>query len=1187
MKRIDRFLLGMALLGWLALAAADVSPWDAWRLGYTNFELGEQHRDRGEYTKALEAFQKALDNYQTVKRTRPDWNQRVIKERIADCERELSNLRRQLGAAGPVKPPPAAVKKLPGEVETLRKQLADAEAEIEKMRTRDAAVRNLEAEITHLMRDQRIAAEKYALLNQRYLQLEQQSKRPDSRVAELQNQLVELRGSAEIAANRLKIAEEKAKQLADREFKAVNSLRAAENALHLRDENISELNRQLEELRRSSGNTADRIRQLEAGVKAAEAKLAAERADHDKQLAVEQEKSRTALDAARSRADAAEKASREAAARAEKAESAVKRADARAETAEAAARKAEKEAASLRAAGSASTGAAAASDEKLAEELRRVREENDKLRAAEKASREAAENAEAAVSAARKAASDASLAVDAEVSARKNAEASARKAASEASAAARSENAMKQTLEEARQENDKLRRELAAVREDFSAREKEFSAMRRRATLAESNAEFNVIELAKLRDNTRRLEDELRAAVDKASMLDQRLKNRTETDLRRAAEADGEIKRLNSELSRANDELIQLRATGDELRRSGEKLKEEAARSAATIKQLRDERARLNKELQEAAAGRDQLGELPKLYAELQKNFLVLQAENKENRLRAEAAKPREAELAGIKLRLVELDQLKASLSREQRLVEELQTSRRTLEAEVQRLRPAADELAAAKRQLAEIAPLRQELERLRKLSVELAAAKSLEGELAQARLKLVEAEKLRAELDALRRKSHDDAAAGADETQKLRARIAALESETASLRKLGEELAAAKSLEGELAQAKLQVAEFAQVKEELARLTKTNTELEKHNTELEKQLADRPRLQIEGLLPVAVLTAPPEESPDDLVAAGVIARNDGRRELAAWNFRQALKGNPNHPVAAKQLGMLLYEQERFAEAVPLLKQARAAEPGDLALGIAAARSSIAVKNYGGALMILEPLIKSNPDNAGLQLALALAEAGSGETDRAENRIKFVTRLAPRDPAPRIELAKLLLTTDASRIQEAARSYESARLLGAPPDVDLEPKLGKMLDERRDTSGFLAEAAREAGAGNDWATAVWYYRRLLELDREPQRFAPRLAFAQYKSGNPAAALETLAFRKPATPEGALVAMMIHFQRGETNEALESAREAKKANQDRRVELPVDWSDLAVELERVFADRSNPTVRILRETYKVD
>ena len=386
MTGIKRTLCALAAAGGLLLFAADVSPWDAWRLGYTNFELGEQHRDRGEYTQALEAFQKALENYQAVKKARPDWNQRVISERIADCERETANLKRLLGNTTP--PPDSskpAVTELPGEADVLRKQLAEAEAEIEKLRSNDSKTRNLEAEITHLMRDQRIAADKYALLEQRYRQLEEQSKRPDSRIAELQSQLLELRTAAEITANRLKLAEEKSARLEEQGFKSTNSLRAAENALKLRDETISELNRQLEELRRSAT------------------------------------------------------------------------------------------------------------------------------------------------------------------------EAAATPAPPPATGTAPADNG----------EIQQLRAEMAEKERELAENRKEILSLRQRASLAESNAGFNAIETAKLRDNTRRLEDELRAALEKATQLDQRLKNRTDIDLRRSTEAAEEQQRLSEELNRATTELTQLRAEAE------------------------------------------------------------------------------------------------------------------------------------------------------------------------------------------------------------------------------------------------------------------------------------------------------------------------------------------------------------------------------------------------------------------------------------------------------------------------------------------------------------------------------------------------------------------------------------------------------------------------------------------------
>ena len=81
------WLLSAALAGSLTLAAADFSPWDAWKNGYTLYEKGEQFRDKGDYLKALNSFEQAKKLYEQLQKNRPDWNQKIITGRIADCDR--------------------------------------------------------------------------------------------------------------------------------------------------------------------------------------------------------------------------------------------------------------------------------------------------------------------------------------------------------------------------------------------------------------------------------------------------------------------------------------------------------------------------------------------------------------------------------------------------------------------------------------------------------------------------------------------------------------------------------------------------------------------------------------------------------------------------------------------------------------------------------------------------------------------------------------------------------------------------------------------------------------------------------------------------------------------------------------------------------------------------------------------
>ena len=194
------------------LAAADLSPWDEWRLGYTNFEIGEQTRNRGDYTASLEAFEKSLRHYQAVKRARPDWNQKVIRERLSACEKQIVELRRLLGDKAPTAAPPGgggkprnatggggtqknqprASDETGEELRRLRSELAESTAELDELRRERANRRNYENEIANLIRDQRIAREKYALLEKSYNKLQAELKKPESGFVSLRENAVRL-----------------------------------------------------------------------------------------------------------------------------------------------------------------------------------------------------------------------------------------------------------------------------------------------------------------------------------------------------------------------------------------------------------------------------------------------------------------------------------------------------------------------------------------------------------------------------------------------------------------------------------------------------------------------------------------------------------------------------------------------------------------------------------------------------------------------------------------------------------------------------------------------------------------------------------------------------------------------------------------------------------------------------------
>ena len=153
-----------------------------------------------------------------------------------------------------------------------------------------------------------------------------------------------------------------------------------------------------------------------------------------------------------------------------------------------------------------------------------------------------------------------------------------------------------------------------------------------------------------------------------------------------------------------------------------------------------------------------------------------------------------------------------------------------------------------------------------------------------------------------------------------------------------------------------------------------------------------------------------------------------------------------------------------------------------------------------------------------------------------------------------------------SQIFEAVKLYETARRLGAEPDLELEPKLAPLLDKRRNMNNFLNAAAAEAARNKDWNSVIWYNKQLIELDREPEKYRPRLAFAQYKKGSSGAALETLSMGI-RTPLSMLLKAFIHQQRKESREASQCALQAKALNHGRMIEIPADWREFLIEFRR--------------------
>ncbi len=1088
------FLLLLLLIS-VAPGLAAPSPWDSWRAGYTNFEQGEALRERGRYSEALEKFEKARRSYLAVRTARPDWNQRVIADRLRDCDRQLADVRRLLGGGGTgeipapesrntvaVKSDTAAGKSPAAAGTPVRivkvadkkneEELFKVKAELQQLKQSLTRQRDLESEISALLRDRHVANEKLALLEKRYQALLEEQKSPHSAAVELEKRVLQEKIESERSRRRYEAAEQQLQEVNGKLKEAQLNFNAAEKLFRRAEDELKRKDSELLQLR-------EQLSQMAGGIKQLPGAGSAGKKQNNVQL------------------------------------------------------------------------------ENLANTLRRANEQ-------------------------------------------------------------------------------------------ISYKDKQLAIAREELLKEQKSARVGAVELANLRERNQHLENDVKLFSEQLTELKKRLERRDSEDFRAAAAANATRSRLEKELLSSQKELVTLRGEVD----AGQK---KAADSARKIKSLESElisvRSGLmqkNQQIQELAAVQSELQNAKAQLEQLQRDFKALSTENRENRLLAEAARPREKELENAKLRLLEMDRLKSELAREQQLAAELKNVYRKDQAELKLLRAKAGEFDASRRRLVELEAAAGELKRLRDVEKELYRIQGREAELAKLKIavgdlenslrrsqaaaaeadrnigslkkSVAELKEKNAALAKLKRVNEELKALIANQSSELEqfktiseqrdtgnpaensetgkyralaAKIGALNDQlqqqqsdfarkeeffTGRISKLAEdisgykrmlelkdkELAGMKKINAELAdyrassvaslRDKVDLSRVSRLEDELASLNRLNAELA---AERDKLIAEVEQKQNGGAA-VAVL---PEISPEQSASSGVIAESDGNFELAIWNYRQALAADPQFAPAHLRLGTILFNRGSFQEALPHLSAALAADPGNIALAVTVGRCQIKLQRYGNARSVIEPLLARHSNNAVIQMCAALIDAGTGKNSEAEERLHTAIRLAPDSAEIRLELAKLLAASISDRRTEAALVYEEARRLGSAPEPQLEKSLGGLLDHRREVMNFMNSAALEAELSKDWNAAVWYYKKLVA--EKHRNFVPRLAFAQWKSGNVSGARETLEFNQPSR-EGMLVQALILLDAKDDAGAMNAVRQAAG------VKIDPAWVGMNREIERLKA-----------------
>jgi tetratricopeptide (TPR) repeat protein len=179
------------------------------------------------------------------------------------------------------------------------------------------------------------------------------------------------------------------------------------------------------------------------------------------------------------------------------------------------------------------------------------------------------------------------------------------------------------------------------------------------------------------------------------------------------------------------------------------------------------------------------------------------------------------------------------------------------------------------------------------------------------------------------------------------------------------------------------------------------------------------------------------------------VANGDQRPILHEALMRQRLERSPEDFLANYNLGELLLNREKAAEAVPYFERASKAAPANVVaateLGVAlmsATKVPEAKEQFRRALAI-------DPSFTDARYDLASAEAASGEWEPAATEFLRVIQERPGDGNAREHLGEVLMLwgdqfVKAGNLEEAAKRYDNAILL-RPADPELRMNFGSAL----------------------------------------------------------------------------------------------------------------------------------------------
>ncbi len=289
----------------LVLAEDDeFSPWEAWRQGFSNYEKGEQSKNRGNNEEALRYFKNAREYYVAVQNNRPEWNQKIIGSRIKMCDQEINELKGAISskrdsaeseervstkasarspayssssAPSTVIPSSASISSFgrdvdndtnetKAELEKYKKKLFAVLVEVDELRRQAERGQSASKEVENLIKEKGVIQQQLSLLQQKYDTLNEKIIQPDTEKNELKNRMLEEKMKLEILTQKLKMQDDNYEKIRREMADLYKEKTEAKFLQQQSDQKIRELNDKILRYEKDNGDRGVQIRALNAQI---------------------------------------------------------------------------------------------------------------------------------------------------------------------------------------------------------------------------------------------------------------------------------------------------------------------------------------------------------------------------------------------------------------------------------------------------------------------------------------------------------------------------------------------------------------------------------------------------------------------------------------------------------------------------------------------------------------------------------------------------------------------------------------------------------------------------------------------------------------------------------------------------------------------------------------------------------